>query len=182
MRSLLSMITLALLTVLPVRGEDIDSLQIYVQAGDSCMQEFNTFEALLNYQRAYDLSQALEVRLKLADCHYKRADYHQTAKLLKNIPEDSLSHEAFRQLTFSYQKQGDNDSFMYWAEQLIYRYPMDSEVVAGLTLAFAKANQPQRGIVCGMRYSQRDSANIMVNRALADAWFMNRDFTAAGKL
>ena len=51
------MITLALLTVLPVRGEGVDSLQIYVQAGDSCMQEFNTFEALLNYQLAYDLSQ-----------------------------------------------------------------------------------------------------------------------------
>jgi tetratricopeptide (TPR) repeat protein len=71
---------------------------------------------------------------------------------------------------------------MYWAEQLIYRYPMDSEVVAGLTLAFAKANQPQRGFVCGLKYSLRDSTNIMVNRALADAWFMDRNFNAAGKL
>ena len=160
MKSLLSLITLALLTVLPVRGEDIDSLQIYVQAGDSCMQAFNTFEALQNYQRAYEIDQGQNVRVKLADCHYKRANYRQAAELLKNIPEDSLSHEAFRQLAFSYQKQGDNDSFMYWAEQLIYRYPMDS----------------------GMRYCQRDSTNIMVNRALADAWFMNRDFNAAGKL
>ena len=182
MKSLLSLITLALLTVLPVRGEDIDSLQIYVQSGDSCMQAFNTFEALQNYQRAYEIDQGQNVRVKLADCHYKRANYRQAAELLKNIPEDSLSHEAFRQLAFSYQKQGDNDSFMYRAEQLIYRYPMDSEVVAGLTLAFARANQPQRGIVCGMRYCQRDSTNIMVNRALADAWFMNRDFNAAGKL
>ena len=176
------MITLALLTVLPVRGEGVDSLQVYVQAGDSCMQAFNTFEALQNYQRAYEIVQGQDVRMKLADCHYKRANYRQVAELLKNIPEDSLSHEAFRQLAFSYQKQGDNDSFMYWAEQLIYRYPMDSEVVAGLTLAFVKANQPQRGIVCGMKYCQRDSMNIMVNRALADAWFMDRNFNAAGKL
>ena len=176
------MITLALLTVLPVRGEGIDSLQVYVQAGDSCMQAFNTFEALQNYQRAYEIVQGQDVRMKLADCHYKRANYRQVAELLKNIPEDSLSHEAFRQLAFSYQKQGDNDSFMYWAEQLIYRYPMDSEVVAGLTLAFAKANQPQRGIICGRRYCQRDSMNIMVNRSLADAWFMDRNFNAAGKL
>ena len=103
------MITLALLTVLPVRGEGIDSLQIYVQAGDSCMQAFNTFEALQNYQRAYEIDQGQDVRVKLADCHYKRANYRQAAELLKNIPEDSLSHEAFRQLAFSYQKQGDND-------------------------------------------------------------------------
>ena len=152
------MITLALLTVLPVRGEGVDSLQVYVQTGDSCMLAFNTFEALQNYQRAYEIAQNQDVRMKLADCHYKRANYRQVAELLKNIPEDSLSHEAFRQLAFSYQ------------------------VVAGLTLAFAKANQPQRGIICGMRYCQRDSMNIMVNRSLADAWFMDRNFNAAGKL
>ena len=105
MNSLLSMITLALLTVLPVRGEDIDSLQIYVQSGDSCMSAFNTFEALQNYQRAYEIAQGQDVRMKLADCHYKRANYRQVTELLKNIQEDSLSHEAFRQLAFSYQKQ-----------------------------------------------------------------------------
>ena len=206
MHRISAMLILALLMVSPVRGEVIDSLQVCLQQGDSCMQQFNTFEALKYYQRAYRIAELQdsvrfsmddsdvlskyvpedkiprEVRLKLADCYYKRADYRQTAELLKNMPEDSLSHEAFRQLAFSYQKQGDNDSFMYWAEQLIYRYPMDSEVVAGLTLAFARASQPQRGIICGMRYCQRDSTNIMVNRALADAWFMNRDFTAAGRL
>ena len=182
MKSLLSLIALALLMVLPVRGEGNDSLLVYVQAGDSCMQAFNTFEALQNYLRAYEITESQDLRMKLADCQYKRASYRQVAELLKNIPEDSLSHEAFRQLAFSYQKQGDNDSFMYWAEQLIYRYPMDSEVVAGLTLAFARAHQPQRGIVCGLKYSQRDSTNIMVNRALADAWFMDRNFNAAGKL
>lgn len=122
------------------------------------------------------------VQMKLANCYYKRADYRQASELLKLIPEDSLSHEAFRQLAFSYQKQGDNDSFIYWAGQLVNRFPMDGEMVAGLTVAYAKANQPQNGIICGMKYSQRDSTNILVNRALADAWFMNRDFTAAAKL
>ena len=183
MRKQLSLsFTLALLTILPVRGEGVDSLQVYVQAGDSCMQQFNTFEALQNYQRAYELSDCQDVRQKLADCHYKRANYRQVAELLKTIPEDSLSHDAFRQLAFSYQKQGDNDSFMYWAGQLLNRFPMDGEVVAGLTLAYAKANQAEKGVICGMKYSLKDSTNILVNRALADAWFMNRDFKAAGKL
>ena len=208
MKKILSLfVSLALLTALPVRGEGfVDSLQVYVQAGDSCMQQFNTFEALQYYQRAYKMAEAQdsvrfsmddkfgagpyvpedkiprEIRLKLANCHYKRANYRQVAELLKNMPEDSLSHEAFRQLAFSYQKQGDNDSFMYWANQLVNRFPMDGEVVAGLTLAYAKANQPEKGVVCGLKYSLKDSTNILVNRALADAWFINRDFTAAAMM
>ena len=208
MKKILSLfVSLALLTALPVRGEGfVDSLQVYVQAGDSCMQQFNTFEALQYYQRAYKMAEAQdsvrfsmddkfgagpyvpedkiprEIRLKLANCHYKRANYRQTSELLKNMPEDSLSHEAFRQLAFSYQKQGDNDSFMYWANQLVNRFPMDGEVVAGLTLAYAKANQPEKGVVCGLKYSLKDSTNILVNRALADAWFINRDFTAAAMI
>ena len=183
MKKILSLsFTLALLTILPVRGEGVDSLLVYVQAGDSCMQQFNTFEALQNYQRAYELSDCQDVRQKLADCHYKRANYRQVAELLKTIPEDSLSHDAFRQLAFSYQKQGDNDSFMYWAGQLLNRFPMDGEVVAGLTLAYAKANQPEKGVICGIKYSLKDSTNILVNRALADAWFMNRSFTAAAMM
>jgi len=185
MKKILSLfVLLALLTALPVRGEGfVDSLQAYVQAGDSCMQQFNTFEALQNYQRAYELTDTQNVvRIKLANCHYKRANYRQVAELLKNIPEDSLSHEAFRQLALSYQKQGDNDSYMYWNSQLVNRYPMDGEMVAGLILAYAKASQPQKGIICGLKYTLKDSTNIMVNRALADAWFMNRDFTAAAMM
>jgi len=221
----ISIIIIFLLAGLSAKGQDVDSLTICLQQGDSCMQQFNTFEALKYYQQAYDLAkkrsqqQAVEhldlpldkleklpqekqdeiierlkhaaelsaviscpVQMKLADCYYKRANYRQTAELLKNIPEDSLTHEAFRQLAFSYQKQGDTDSFIYWGGQLVNRYPMDAEVVAGLTLAYARTNQPQNGIICGMKYCLRDSTNILVNRALADAWFMNRDFSAAGKL
>ena len=200
-------LTLALLTVSPVQGEALDSLTVCLQKGDSCMLQYNTFEALRYYQQAYDLAQSQDitrfsmdkdfsmskpyvpedkvprhVRLKLADCHYQRADYRQTAELLKNMPEDSLSHDAFRELALSYQKQGDTDSYIYWASQLLGRFPMDAEIVAGLTLAYAKSDQPQKGVICGLKYSLKDSTNILVNRALADAWFMNRDFTAAAML
>lgn len=207
MNKILSLFALALLTVSPVQGEGIDSLAVCMLQGDSCMQQYNTFEALRYYQQAYDLAQSQDitrfsmdkdfsmskpyvpedkvprhVRLKLADCHYQRADYRQTAELLKNMPEDSLSHDAFRELALSYQKQGDTDSYIYWASQLLGHYPMDAEIVAGLTLAYAKSDQPQKGVICGLKYCLKDSTNILVNRALADAWFMNRDFTAAAML
>ena len=197
-------VILALLTVQPARGEAIDSLQILMQRGDSCMQQFNTFEALNHYQRAYDLAEAQDsvrfsmddsdvmskyvpedkiprgVRLKLADCHFKRANYRQTAELLKNMPEDSLTHEAFRELANSYKRLGDTDSYVYWTSQLVKHYPMDGEMVAGLILGYAQLNQPEKGLTLGLNYSLKDRTNILVNRAVADAFFLKRDFTAAG--
>ena len=184
---------LALVSVLSVWGEVsakkkvvepvvADTLTLLVQAGDSCMQESNTFEALKYFQQAYARCDSSLTRIKLADCYYKRGNYLQTANLLKNVPGGDLTHEAFRELALSYQKMGENEAFIYWASNLTTRFPMDGEIVAGLTLAYARANQPEKGIICGMKYCQRDTTNILVNRALADAWFMNRDFKAASKL
>ena len=207
MNRITTMFVLALLAVSTARGEALDSLALLVQRGDSMMQQYNTYEALKYYQQAYDLAQAQgvtrfsmdadfsmskpyvpedriprQIRLKLADCQYKRANYRQTAELLKNMPEDSLTHDAFRQLAYSYRQQADMDSYMYWAARLLEHYPMDGEVVAGLTLAYARSNQPQKGIVCALKYTLRDSANILVNRAEAEAWLLNGDYTAAAKL
>ena len=201
------MFILALLTVTTARGEALDTLQVWLQRGDSLMQQYNTYEALKYYQLAYDRAQAQgiahismnddfshsrpyvpedrvprQIRLKLADCQYKRSNYREATELLKNMPEDSLTHDAFRQLAYGYIHQGDNGAFMYWAGQLLQRYPMDGEVVAGLALAYARDNQPQIGIVCAKQYTLRDSTNILVNRAEAEAWLLNGDYSMAGKL
>ena len=219
----ISIVFLFLLSVTAAKGEAIDSLQILVQQGDSCMQQYNTFEALKYYQQAYDLAkkrsqqQAVEhldlpleqldslpeekqdeiierlkhaaeqsavvscpVQMKLADCYYKRANYREAANLLKLIPEDSLSHESFRELANSYKKQGDTDSYVYWTSRLVDHYPMDGEMVAGLILGYAQLNQPEKGLTLGLNYSLKDRTNILVNRAVADAFFLKRDFTAAG--
>ena len=159
MKQFLTVITLALLTINPVKGEvlakkkivepDADSLTIFIQAGDSCMQQYNTFGALKYFKEAFARCDSSLTRIKLADCYYKRANYRKTSELLKNIPTDSLSHEAFRQLCYSYQKQGDTDSYVYWTGHLVSLYPMDGEMVAGLTLAHAKQEQAFKGIECG---------------------------------
>ena len=219
----ISIVFLFLLSVTAAKGEAIDSLQILVQQGDSCMQQFNTFEALKYYQQAYDLAkkrsqqQAVEhldlpleqldslpeekqdeiierlkhaaeqsavvscpIQMKLADCYYQRANYRQASDLLKLIPEDSLSHESFRELANSYKRLGDTDSYVYWTSQLVKHYPMDGEMVAGLILGYAQLNQPEKGLTLGLNYSLKDRTNILVNRAVADAFFLKRDFTAAG--
>lgn len=219
----ISIVFLFLLSVTAAKGEAIDSLQILMQQGDSCMQQFNTFEALNHYQQAYSIAKtrsqqrAVEqlelpldkleglpqerqdeiieqlkrdaeqsavvscpIQMKLADCYYKRANYHQASDLLKLIPEDSLSHEAFRELANSYKRLGDTDSYVYWTSQLVKHYPMDGEMVAGLILGYAQLNQPEKGLTLGLNYSLKDRTNILVNRAVADAFFLKRDFTAAG--
>ena len=219
----ISIVFLFLLSVTAAKGEAVDSLQILMQRGDSCMQQFNTFEALNHYQQAYAIAktrsqqQAVEqlelpldkleglpqerqdeiierlkhdaeqsavvscpIQMKLADCYYKRANYRQASDLLKLIPEDSLSHEAFRELANSYKRLGDTDSYVYWTSQLVKHYPMDGEMVAGLILGYAQLNQPEKGLTLGLNYSLKDRTNILVNRAVADAFFLKRDFTAAG--
>jgi len=225
MNKFLTLFSLALLTVLPVKGEDSDSLSVCMQKGDSCMQQYNTFEALKYYQRAYELGKAVAgkqakdslklpieyldqmpeekaekiidqliagavnsattpyyISAKLADCYYKRGNYFQCSELLKNTPEDSLSHDAFRQLAYSYQNQGDNGSFVYWTGRLVEHFPMDGEMVAGLTLGLSRDNQAWKGIECGLKYYQKDSTNILVNRAIADAYFMDRQFDNAVRM
>ena len=219
----ISIVFLFLLSVTAAKGEAIDSLQILMQRGDSCMQQFNTFEALNHYQQAYSIAktrsqqQAVEqlelpldkleglpqerqdeiierlkrdaeqsavvscpIQMKLADCYYKRANYRQASDLLKLIPEDSITHEAFRELANSYKRLGDTDSYVYWTSQLVKHYPMDGEMVAGLILGYAQLNQPEKGLTLGLNYSLKDRTNILVNRAVADAFFLKRDFTAAG--
>ena len=223
-RKLTLFFAMLLLTIVS-KAEDIDSLKICMEAGDSCMRQYNTFEALKYYQRAYELGKVVAgkqaedtlklpiedldklpqeeadkiidrliagavksatvpyyISAKLADCYYKRACYFQCSELLKITPEDSLSHDSFRQLAYSYKKQDDIGSFIYWTSQLVGRYPMDGEMVAGLTLAFTQTEQPQNGIACAEQYYKVDSANIEVNRALADAYFVDRQFPKATKI
>jgi tetratricopeptide (TPR) repeat protein len=189
----LTVLILALLTVSTAQGEvtskkktkenvievPVDSLQLLVLAGDSCMEQFNTLEALKYYRQAFAMKDTADVRMKLADCYYKRGNYHQTADLLKLVPAGSLTHEAFRQLCYSYQKQSDNDSFIFWTTNLVSRYPMDGEMVAGLITALTREDQAWKGIGDGEQYFKKDSTNILVNRALGDAYFLDRKFDKA---
>ena len=71
MKSLLSMITLVLLAVSPAQGEGTDSLQLFLQQGDSCMRQYNTFDALRYYQRAFNYAEAQNVVQFLASTYLR---------------------------------------------------------------------------------------------------------------
>ena len=133
-------------------------------------------EPLAVYLRKQGARMPVEMCSQLADYHYHRGNYRQTADLLKLVPEDSLSHEAFRQLCNSYQRMGDNSSFAWWASALVARFPEDGEMVAGLTTALVREKQAWKGVSYAEAYFKQDSTHILVNRALADAYFMERKF------
>ena len=61
MKSLLAITALVLLAVSPAQGEDADSLQLYLHQGDSCMLQYDTFEALHYFLRTFNYAEAQDV-------------------------------------------------------------------------------------------------------------------------
>jgi len=59
---------------------------------------------------------------------------------------------------------------------LVARFPEDGEMVAGLTTALVREKQAWKGINYAEAYFNQDSTHILVNRALADAYFLDRKF------
>ena len=159
--------------------ESLDSL---LSAGDSCMDEYNTFGALQYYEQAFALNDCDATRLALANCVYKRMDYRRCVKLLSSLNDHSQTHESLRQLVFSSQKLADNDALVYWGRMLNARFPMDGEVVARLATAYAQTEQPQNGAKCAEEYFRKDTSNIEVNRALADCYFLCQDYPKAADI
>jgi len=159
--------------------ESLDSL---LSAGDSCMDEYNTFGALQYYEQAFSLNDCDATRLALANCVYKRMDYRRCVKLLSSLHDHSQTHESLRQLVFSSQKLADNDALVYWGRMLNARFPMDGEVVARLATAYAQTEQPQNGAKCAEEYFRKDTSNIEVNRALADCYFLCQDYPKAADI
>lgn len=163
-------------------SQDENAINGFMYQGDSLMSNYNTFEALNCYQQAFDLNDCAMTRMKLANCYYQRVAYRQVTDILKVMSEDSLSHEALRQLVFSYHKLSDVPAMVYWAEQTVKRHPMDAEIVSKLTSGFSQLNQPQNGVECALQYVKVDSTSIEVNRALENAYFMNFQFDKAAEM
>ena len=78
MNKVTTMLILALLAASTAQGEVLskkkskteevapDSLQLIIQAGDSCMQQYNTLEALKFFQQAFAMKDTADVRMKLS--------------------------------------------------------------------------------------------------------------------
>ena len=88
MNKTLTLFTLALLSVTTAKGEGLDSLDLFVQRGDSLMQQYNTYEALKYYQQAYDKAQQRDA------VYFSMNDSDPTSPTSKSyVPEDRVPRQ-----------------------------------------------------------------------------------------
>ena len=155
--------------------------------GDSLRAQYDYFHAMQCYEEALaavgrngqltiDNSQ---LKMKLADCRYLRADYGGCVALLEELPADSLTHDALRELFYGYKLTERRGEQIRWGERLLKRFPMDSEVVADMALAYNLNDDPERALALTGRYEAVDSTNILVKRQTADAQFFMKDYAKA---
>lgn len=152
--------------------------------GDSCMQCYDTFHALQYYEQALAKKDNAELHRRIAECYFRRADYNRCIEALKKISifdNDSLDHEALREMFYSYQYLSQPEAQLHWGKAILERYPMDAEVVAKVAELYNREdiNQPQKALSLTLEYILKDSTNIAVLRQLADAYFFMKMFEGA---
>ena len=152
-----------------------------IALGDSCMELYDTHTALAYYQQAYDENQTFETRQKLANCLYQRCDYKQCVSLLSDIPVASMTHDAMRQLFFSYGYLKNDNQLVTSGLRLLKRFPMDAEVLARLCTVLCDQDKAGEAVVHARVYCQRDSTNLLINRTLANALYLDRQFRPAAE-
>ena len=152
-----------------------------IALGDSCMELYDTHAALAYYQQAYDENQTFETRQKLANCLYQRCDYKQCVSLLSDIPAASMTHDAMRQLFFSYGYLKEDKQLVACGQDLLKRFPMDAEVLARLCTVLCDQDKAGEAVTFACDYYQRDSTNLLINRTLANALYLDRQFQPAAE-
>lgn len=152
--------------------------QQLIEKGDSCMKAYNYFCAISHYKQAQMLGDNNTIRMKLASCYYLRTAYKQCVDILKTIPEDSLTHDAMREMYYAQGAMQQTTLQTYWGMTLIDKFPMDGHIVADLMKLFVNQEEsnPNMAVLYGERYYKIDSNNVEVNRALGEAYFLNRKY------
>ena len=90
-----------------------------------------------------------------------------------------MTHDAMRQLFFSYAYLKDNKQLVTTGLRLLLKFPMDAEVLARLYTVLCDQDKAQEAVIHAQGYYQRDSTNLLINRTLANCFFLNRQYRDA---
>jgi tetratricopeptide (TPR) repeat protein len=151
-----------------------------VAKGDSCVTENDYFHALDYFQKAQKIRDTKDLQMKIADCYYCRYQLKECITILEKIKEDSLSHDAFKELYYAYGAMENPSTQEIYGYALIRRFPMDSKILASLMhLIIDNDKYGTRQFLAvefGEKYYKKDSDNVEVNRALAQAYFFSQKY------
>lgn len=153
---------------------------------DSCVDNFDIFHALEAYRRAMTLNDNSRVRRQIAKCHYRRAEFRECVDMLRSISKltnDSLDHEALREMFYSHGRLGNKSAQTYWGGEVVKRYPYDAEIVAALASVYISSDipMPSKALEYTDAYLANDSTNMAVMRQRADALFFLEQYSAAAE-
>ena len=113
---------------------------------------------------------------------YERGYYQRSIELLRSISEDSLSTDDMRLRYDCFCQTGQTDSLVYWGKRVVKRNPM-AEIIPDFTYRLNNANNehvnPGLAIEICERYKQQDATHILVNRQLADAYYLVGNYDLA---
>ncbi len=115
---------------------------------------------------------------------FERGYYAQSIDLLRKISEDSLTLDDMRLRYDCFCQTGQTDSLIYWGKRVVKRNPM-ADIIPDLTYRLNNADKehvnPELVIEICERYKQQDATHILVNRQLADAYYLVGNYDLALK-
>lgn len=150
-----------------------------IALGDSCMEQFDLSQALKHYEKAFRQVDNATIRMRLAECYYRRKDYQRCIQIVKPLPDDSLDHKTMRTIFYCHKSLSHSALQKQWGHKVVEKYPMDGEMVAELGMAYNLENNGKQAQKVCTNYWLKDHGNLAVIRVLADAYFLEREFDLA---
>lgn len=168
---------LFLISLLAATGVQADNRLI--AKGDSCLKSYNVKQALFYYQIALSETDNAPLREKIADCFYRQQCWAKVIDMLAPVAEDSLGHDAMRQLFYSNKQLAKTDAQRSWGKLIVARWPMDGEIVAELAKSYLLEEQTEEAEKLCDDYWRRDEGNSAVNNIMADIYMAEKQWQIA---
>ena len=151
-----------------------------VACGDSCMRMNDTYNSMLCYEQALLLGSSDTVMHKLAQCYFKRGQYVKCLALTDTLMADTVVYQHIKLRYNCLQKMGASDSlWIDCAQRLVAINPMDAAVVADIANYYNGKQLADTALSYCRTYCALDSTNQQVNKQMARALFIKKDYYPA---
>ena len=151
-----------------------------VARGDSCMRMNDTYNSMLCYEQALLLCSSDTVMHKLAQSYFKRGQYGKCLALTDTLMADTVVYQHIKLRYNCLQKMGASDSlWIDCAQRLVAINPMDAAVVADIATYYNGKQLADTALSYCRTYYALDSTNQQVNKQMARALFIKKDYYPA---
>lgn len=151
-----------------------------VARGDSCMRMNDTYNSMLCYEQALLLGSSDTVMHKLAQSYFKRGQYGKCLALTDTLMVDTVMYQHIKLRYNCLQKMGASDSlWIDCAQRLVAINPMDAAVVADIATYYNGKQLADTALSYCRTYYALDSTNQQVNKQMARALFIKKDYYPA---